>query len=162
MLKPAILYKDILEKKFAEEAYTEEYFLYSGYGSCNEIPNIKLEDGKYQWAIVDNGDNVVGYFAYQIQPETDTVLNFGLYSFDKGNILNGKEVFHKMEELIAEHRRIEWRMIGGNPVQRSYDNFCKKHNGTRVVLHNVTKDIHGVYHDEFIYEILKENYYTNA
>ena len=48
-----------------------------------------------------------------------------------------------------------FHLIGGNSVQKHYDKFCDKHNGHRVCLHQVTKDIHGQYHDEYIYEILK-------
>jgi hypothetical protein len=46
-------------------------------------------------------------------------------------------------------------MIGGNPVKRHYDKFCAKHNGNRVVLHDVCKDENGNYRDEYIYEIIK-------
>lgn len=156
MLKPAILYKDILEKKFAEFLYTDDFFWYTGYGGCNELPKLEPRDDDYKYAIVDSKDNVIGYLAYRIEFTTDTVLNFGLYSFDKGNPLIGKDLFEKMEELVREHRRIEWRMIGGNSVQKHYDKFCDKHNGNRVWLHKVTIDVHGQYHDECIYEIVKE------
>lgn len=172
MLKPAILYKDIIEKRFAEQLYSDDYFWYTGYGTCTELPVIKSDgDGYYQWAIVrpkpkdmtekeyyeKRDEYVIGYFAYRIHTETDTVCNFGLYSFDRGNIIIGFDVFNKMEELISEHRRMEWRMVGGNPIKKSYDKFCKRHNGHIAKLHQATKDIHGEYHDEYIYEILKEN-----
>ena len=156
MLKPALLYKDILEKKFIEYFYTDEYFFYSGCSTCREPQIIIHQDNCYQWAIVNNKEQVIGYLSYTIQVETDTVFNFGLYSFDKGNIIIGKDVFEKMEELIKDHRRIEWRMLAGNPAKRSYDRFCKKHNGNYVHLHKVCKDTHGIYHDEYIYEIVKE------
>lgn len=155
MLKPAVLYKDVLEKKFAEQLYSDDYFWYAGYGGCNELPSYETRDEKYQYAIVDEADNVIGYFAYQLQGITDTALNFGLYSFDKGNPLVGIDVFNKMEELIAEHRRVEWRMVGGNKIKKSYDKLCQKHGGNCVQLHAVTKDNHGNWHDEYIYEILK-------
>ena len=156
MLKPAILYKEIVEKKFAEYLYSDDYFWYAGYGTCNELPKIESKDEKYQWVMVDNEDNVVGYFAYQIQSETDTVINFGLFSFDRGNPLVGIDLFNKMNELLNEHRRLEWRMIGGNPVKKHYDRFCNKNGGNCVCLHDVTKDIHGKWHDEYIYEVIKE------
>lgn len=154
MLKPAIIYKDQLEKIFANYVYSDEFFWYTGYGYCNILPKIELQDEDYKYVIVDSKDNLIGYFAYRIDPTTDSVLNFGLYSFDKGNPLIGKELFTKMEELVKEHRRIEWRMICGNPIQRHYDKFCEKHHGNRVCLHQVTKDVHGKYYDEYIYEII--------
>ena len=152
MLKPAVLYKEELERKFAECLYSEEYFLYAGYATCNELPKIEAKDNSYQWAAVD-GEGVVGYFAYQIQPETDTALNFGLYSFDKGNPVVGLDVYGKMKELILGHRRIEWRMIGGNPAKTAYDKLCGRYGGNCVRLHQVTRDAAGVWRDEYIYEI---------
>lgn len=174
MLKPAILYKEELEKKFAEVMYDEDYFLYMGYAHGHELPKIRAFDNEYQWAIVspervtdideygnitepvEIPEKVIGWFAYRVQPETDTVLSFGLYSFDRGNPLIGYDIYPKMQELVKNHRRIEWRVIGGNPVIRHYDKFCYMNGGKRVTLHKVVKDHNGVYRDEHIYEIVRE------
>jgi hypothetical protein len=61
-----------------------------------------------------------------------------------------------MEELVARYRRIEWRMIGGNPVKKHYDWFCKKHGGNCVKLNQVTRDEAGNYRDVYIYEIVRD------
>jgi hypothetical protein len=154
MLVPAVLYKEELEKKFAQQLYSDEYYYYTGYAHSNTLPDITTEDNVYRYAIVDNGE-VVGWFSYNIQPDTDTVFSFGLYSFDNGNPVIGIDVLRKMEELVSLHRRVEWRMIGGNKVERHYDKFCARHNGNKVVLHDVTRDNKGNYHNECIYEIME-------
>lgn len=154
MLKPAICYKEELERKFAEELYSDKFFWYAGYGSCTEPPEIKPKEGRYQWAIIGEDGHVEGYFAYSIQPEMDTVSNFGLYSFGGNGLCVVNNVLKKMKELIKEYRRIEWRMVGGNPIQEAYDKFCKENGGRVVCLHDVTKDNHGEWHDEYIYEIV--------
>lgn len=156
MLKPAILYKEEIEKAFAENLYTDDFFLYSGYPTCNELPKIEAVDDIYQYAVLDTNGNLIGWFAYRVELGTSTVYNFGMYSFKRGNPYFGKVIFEKMEELVRDFRRVEWRMIGGNPVQKSYDRFCEKHGGYRSHLHKTTKDLHGNYHDEYIYEIVKE------
>lgn len=169
MLVPAISRKEELEKLFAKEIYTEDYFLYYGYRYGYSLPEIKAEENRVQYAIVDNGESyfdgteivivdepkVIGYLAYSIQPSEDTVCNFGLYSFGRGNPIIGKDVFEEMERLVKSHRRIEWRMVGGNPVQRHYDKFCEKFGGNKVVLHEVCSDPNGNYRDEYIYEIVR-------
>lgn len=163
VLEPAILHKDELEKLFKEYLYSDESFYYNGYAHGNVIPEIRAEDNVYQYAIMGKGRvykngeeirKVLGYIAYRFDPATDTASNFGLFSFDPGNAIIGEAVHHVMEKLLKRCRRIEWRMVGGNPVQKSYDRFCKKYNGNVVQLHEVTKDDNGVYHDEFIYEVL--------
>ena len=50
--------------------------------------------------------------------------------------------------------RVEWRMIRGNPAERSYDKFCKKHNGKKHILKDAIKDKQGNYRDDVIYEIV--------
>ena len=154
MLKPAILYKDEIKQKFSEVIYSKDYFLYEGYAHGHELPQIDSKDNIYQWAIVSK-NKVIGWFAYRIEPETDTVYNFGLYSFDRGNCIIGKDVFNKMNELVRRYRRIEWRVIGGNPVIKHYDKFCKRHNGNKITLHKVAKAPDGDYRDEHIYEIIR-------
>lgn len=156
MLVPAILYKEEIEKAFAKELYTENYFYYYGYAYGNSLPEIRAEDCLYQYAIVNKNERLIGYLSYRIDSNADTVNSFGLYSFDKGNFIIGKDLFEKLEELIEKHHRIEWRMIGGNPVKRHYDKFCNKHNGNVVILHDVCKDERGFYHDEYIYEIIRQ------
>lgn len=154
MLVPAICHKEELEKLFAREIYTEDYFLYIGYRYGYELPIIKAEDRLRQYAIV-SGETIIGYLEYRIDPETDSIYNFGLYSFSKGNPVVGKDVFEHMEMLVNTHRRIEWRMIACNPVKKHYDKFCLiRHNGNRVRLRDVCKDFNGNYCDEYIYEII--------
>lgn len=156
MLIPAILKKDELEKLFAQYVYTDEYFYYTGYCYSHGLPQIEIKDNHYQFAIVDD-DEVIGYLAYTIDPMNDTVYNFGLYSFDKGNWTIGIDLIKELNKLVKRHRRIEWRMVGGNPVKRHYDKFCERYGGRCVVLHKVAKAPEGGYRDNYIYEIVKGN-----
>jgi hypothetical protein len=156
-LVPAILYKSELERLFAERIYSDEFFYYSGETYDHEVPEIKTESNRFQWAIIFD-DKVTGYMAYHVDPSTSTVWSFGIYSFDPGSgIPTAKIIFEKMEELVAQYRRIEWRMIGGNWVEADYDRFCEAHNGEKHILHDVVKDQYGKYHDEMIYEIVRKD-----
>jgi hypothetical protein len=154
MLRPAILHKDDIECKFKEQLYTQDFFYYTGYDGATYIPDIKREDYLYQYAIVDNKDELVGYFSYRLEPGSDTINGFGLYSFDRGNPVIGKDVLMKMKELINSHHRVEWRMVGGNPVKRHYDKFCHRYGGNIVKLHEAVRAPSGEYVDEYIYEIV--------
>lgn len=155
MLKPAILYKQELEKLFAEKIYTEDFFYYVGYPQYFEIPEIKVRENDYQWAILDD-DKVIGYFAYRIELYTDNVYSFGLISFDKGNIKLARDVYNKLKELINKHHRVEWRAIQGNPAIRGYTRFCKKYNGCILTHRDSVKDIDGNYRNEYVFEVVKE------
>ena len=116
MLKPAILYKEEIITSLMENNYTEDMMYYSGYLG-NALPSIEEDtNGKlYQYAIVDDG-KLIGYFTYQIDWYSSCVYGCGLFSFDRGNILVGKDVFDKLEELIKTLHRVEWRAVCGNPA----------------------------------------------
>ena len=126
MLKPAIYYKDELDKNFAKFIYSENYYYYVGYPGGNSLPVIAAQDDYYQWAIVTDKEEVTGYLAYKIDPGTDTCDQFGLFSFKLGNALLARDVLEHLEFICKHHHRVEWRVISGNPVVKHYDRFCNE------------------------------------
>ena len=155
MLKPALLFKQELEKLFAEKIYTEDFFYYVGYPQYFKLPEIKDEENLYQWAVVDD-DKLIGYLTYRIDLYTNNVYNFGLISFDKGNIKLARDVYNKLIEFINNYHRIEWRAIEGNPAIRSYSRFCKSHKGQILKCRDAVKDLNGNYRNEYVFEIINE------
>lgn len=158
MLKPAILYRDEIIRCMQEYFYTDD-MLYGSGCLANWSPNIvdSPMEGLYQWAIVNNDDKLIGFLDYRIDFYVGKAYNFGLFSFDRGNPLVGKDLFEKLEELVHSCHRVEWRAISGNPACRGYDAFIKKHNGKCHVLKDSIKDRHGDYHDDLIYEIISND-----
>lgn len=156
MLVPAILFKNEIRQKFMEYNYSEDMIYYTGYLG-NALPQInETNDGDcYQYAIVDE-DILIGYFTYMINWYSSCAHSFGLFSFDRNNKIIGIDVFRELKKIIHAYRihRIEWRMIGGNPVEKHYDRFCKSYNGKKFVLTDAIKDRYGKYHDDIIYEII--------
>ena len=156
MLVPAILYADEIRKKFMEYNYDDDMILYNGYLGYS-LPKIAESDNGelYQYAIIDD-DKLIGYFTYQIDWYVSCVRCFGLFSFDRNNKIIGLDVFREIRKIINQYHihRIEWRMIGGNPVEKHYDKFCRKYNGMKFVLTDAIKDRTGKYHDDVIYEII--------
>ena len=100
---------------------------------------------------------MIGYLSYQVDYYVSKAYNFGLMSFDRGNPVVGKDVFEKLEELVSTMHRVEWRMVGGNPAERSYDKFCEKHSGNKHVLKDSVRDATGNYCDDVIYEIVNSD-----
>lgn len=159
MLMPAILRKDEILHEFQKLQYTDDLMFEVG-NIDNYMPRIVEEPDKstFQFAIVDNKDKLVGYISYEIDWYSSQAYNFGLMSFDRGNPLIGKTLFEVMNNIINNLRihRISWYMVGGNPVERSYNRFCKKYNGRKIILRDVFKDRMGNYHDSITYEIINE------
>ena len=159
MLIPAIIKKDEILEAFKRYYYSED-MLYETGSLNNWLPNIQeeTESGKFQYAIVDSQEHLLGYLDYCIDWYSSCAYRFGLISFDRGNPVVGKDLFNELNKLINDYKlhRIEWRMIGGNPVERGYDRFCKRFNGTKHILKDVVKDRYGNYHDDIIYEIIND------
>lgn len=155
MLVSAILYKDQIIKEFQKYYYTTDMLYETG---CMEnwTPDIVdcPNESQFQYAIVDKNEKLIGYLGYLVDWYASKAYNFGLFSFDRGNVLVGKDIFDKLEELVNALHRIEWRAVGDNPACRGYDNFIKKHNGNKHILKDAIKDKDGNYHDDIIYEIV--------
>ena len=156
MLVPALLYKDEIYRKSIEYYYSKDYFYYTGWIGASPICVSDEADGStYQWAIVD-GDKLIGYFTYTIKWLFKSADSFGLISFDKNNKIIGIDVRRKLKEIIDKYHlhRIEWRMIGGNPVEKHYDKFCNRYGGKKHILRDKLTDETGKYYDDIIYEII--------
>ena len=153
MLESAYLYKNEIEKNFIKLQGTEEIMFYSSNYS-GYIPEIRKETHN-QYAITERG-KLIGYFTYTLDVYSLCVKDFGLMAFDSNNKRIGLDVYKQIKKLIFEYNihRIEYCMISGNPVEKHYDNFCKRFQGRKLVLKDVFKDEKGVYHDDVIYEIL--------
>ena len=155
MLVPAVLYKEQIIKEMQKYYYTDD-MMYEVGELDNRVPDIANEPDRwtFQYAIIDGKENLIGYLAYSVDWYASCVYNFGLFSFSRGSVLLGRDLFTKMEELVSNFHRIEWRVVGGNPVERSYNKFCEKHGGTKHVLKDVIKDRDGNYRDVIIYEVI--------
>lgn len=157
MLVPAILYKEQITKSMQKYFYTTD-MLYEAGCMANWTPKIFdcPAESDFQYAIVDKDKRLIGYLGYSIDWYVSKAYNFALFSFNRGNIIVGRDVFSKLEELINMLHKIEWRAVGGNPACRGYDNFIKMHNGKKHILKDSIKDKNGNYHDDIIYEIINE------
>lgn len=159
MLVPAALYKKQIEEAFAARFYSKEMFLITG---CldNWVPNIaeNPDASTCQFVMVSYKGDLLGYLAYSVDWYVSRAYNFGVMSFSPGNPVVGADLFHELERLVSQLHRVEWRMVGGNPVEKSYDTFCEKHGGKKFVLKDAIKDSVGKYHDDVIYEIVSENH----
>ena len=157
MLIPAILRKEEILTKMQEYNYTEDMMYYSGYLG-NSLPSIEENNNGYlyQYAVLTHLGKLIGYFTYYIDWYSSCVYNFGLFSFDRNNSIIGIDIYKELKKIINDYHihRLEWRMIGGNPVEKHYDKFCKRYNGKKYVLTDVFKDRCGKYHNDVIYEIV--------
>lgn len=157
MLKPAICYKAEIEAAMAEYFYTDDMRYYM---CCNDSYVLDIRDegkeGHYQYAVIGEKGNLIGYIGYMIDYYSSGAYSIGAFSFDRGNPVMGKELFTLIERLISQLHRVEFRAVEGNPAIRGYDRFLERHKeiGKKIILKDVFKDTSGKYHDTYIYEFI--------
>lgn len=157
MLKPAICYKDKIESALGEYFYSDSMMYYMG---CLNSALIEIHNSsngeQYQYAVVDEGGNLIGYISYRVDWYSSCAYAFGAISFDRGNPIMGKELFELLERLISTMHRVEFRAVSGNPAIRGYDSFLKRHSdiGKKHIFKDKFKDTKGNYHDTYLYEFV--------
>jgi len=167
MLVPAISRKSEVEALFKSYLYTDEITFYNG---CieNYEWTMKEEDGKYQYAIVNQEDNVVvGYISYRVDYYAHQVCNFGLICFNqkpkyKMTMAMGiREVIKDI--LLMRPRRIEFRYVSDNKAGKGYQKIVERaaggYNKNLVQLTGYMRDKYGRYHNLIICELINWDHY---
>lgn len=162
MLIPAQLYKEELNKKNYETWYDQRYMYYhSGTGAYD----IQLADNncdKHQFVSVDKDNNVIGYISYKIDWQALSADNFGIISYDLGNLTFVKDVYQAICDLFEKYHmnRVSWFAFADNPAVKGYRNFIKKHGGIECAYHRqISKLVDGKLHDAIQFEILAEEFH---
>lgn len=173
MLVPAIKYKNELNAKFEDLLYSADMYCLVGYDRSTPytVPDTS-NDRMYpyfEYAILNDKEELVGYLKYCIEICTDTVTILGVISFENKNtnyigftsdsknptdLTVAKDTYKLFRDLIANHRRIEWKAVEGCKAIPAYISICEKHDGVWVHHRDVFKDISGNYRDAYDFEIL--------
>lgn len=159
MIKPAICFKEEIEKALAEYFYSEEMFFYRG---CLENRLLAVydnsDDGLIQLAVLDDKENLIGFIEFTMNHYSSCASDFGAFSFDKGNPIMGKELFTLFEELLKTVHRLTFSAIEGNPATRGYDHFLQRHKdiGNKHVFIDTIKDRKGNYRNSYLYEFVNK------
>ena len=141
--------------------YTDSSFYY-GDGLGQNYIRVQNDDDYeelFQYAIINEYNDLIGFFRYRIHWYNSCASCFGLMNLtNKPNGIIGLDVRRELEKIINEYKihRIEFRMISGNPVEKHYKRFVDKYHGRAIILKDVIKDKYGIYHDDIIYEIVRQ------
>ena len=158
-LRPAILYKEEIEREIRKKYYTDGMF-YASASLENFLPDIKDNadyEGCFRYAIIDDADKIIGYIEYQVNYYVSRASMFLTFSFadtPKRKYQFGKAVYEIIDGLTHRVHSIEWRAVQGNPACRAYDKIAQRYHGNKLVCRDACRDKYGNYHDDYIYEIL--------
>ena len=163
MLKAAQLYREQLETKNIESWYKQENIYYHG-GTGEYMMDVPDNNAdSHCFVSVDKDDNVIGYISYSVDWNAMSADNWGMISFDKGNLVFAKDLYQAICDCFEVYHlnRISWNCYADNPAIRGYRNFIKKHGGRECAyFRQYTKLKDGKLHDSVSFEILSEEFNT--
>lgn len=159
----AKLYEDQIKKKMFEVWYDEKYQYYFGGSQRRDfsIPNNSNDGLCRAFAVLNDKNDLLGVIRYYVDFEAKVAQWFGAINFTDDKITFGRALFQVITDCFIKFglEVVEWNVICGNPIERSYDRLCNKFGGRIVgIRHKRAMDLSGNIHDEKIYEILREDF----
>lgn len=162
MLEPALQYADQLKKRFRETWFDDRYKYYQ----CSTYyEEYKIDDGtwsRHQF-VSTRDEEIIGYIGYCIGRSEHDVSGLAIVNFeDKPSMTFSRDLGTALKDIFEKFcfRRLEFTVVVGNPIEKSYDKMCLR-NGGRIVgqYRERVRLIDGQYYDEKSYEILAEDYF---
>lgn len=164
MLDLAHKYEEEIRNRMYDTWYDEKYKFYysSSYHTPYESPNSK--DGDWccrEFVSLDSQHRIIGLISYEIVRDYDLVMNFGAINFSDNKVTFGMDLAQVIDDIFCKFnmRKIEFNVVVGNPIEKSYDRLIKKYNGRIVgIRHKHCKLMDNKYYDDKIYELFREDY----
>lgn len=168
MLKPAVLYEEVINRRLKSVPYEKEYWYYLNNRTCiNNCSLISDNSRVHQFVSVNvKTDEVIGFIEYGINPIINRVTYVSAIHFrdkDKNNCdfsFSADFIQCLMEMFEVYHfRSVEFGANDRNPSINMYDKIIKMTNGVRLYHtreSTITPD--GIISGEIGYEILASDY----
>lgn len=162
MLELALNYEEELKKKFRDTWFSEKYKFYS---CVNYYEDFKVVDSTWnyhQFVSVDSDKNIIGYIGYCIDRADNSADGLTIINFtDTDNSIFGIDIANAIRDIFKKYhfRKLNFAVVIGNSVEKSYDAMIKKYNGRIVGVKKEDAHLYdGKYYDLKLYEILAKEY----
>ena len=163
MLEPAIKYKDQLEKLQLDIWFNDKYKYWNG-GIYYQTLTIDVDSwNRHQFVSVINGE-VIGYISYNISRGDNSVHSLSIMNFTENKTAFGIDLGYALKDIFERYkfRKLNFDVVVGNPIEKSYDKMIKKYGGRIVGTYKEdVKLIDGEYYDKKLYEILSDEYFAS-
>lgn len=164
-LANAKLYEEQIKNKMLSIWYEEKYQYYFGGQGRQEFSLSGNNSGGFTqraFAVLNDCEELIGYISYSVDTELEVAMWFGAINFSEDKFTFGQAIHQVIYDCFVKFgiNVVEWCVICGNPIEKSYDRMCKKFGGRIVgVRRKRAKDLAGNLHDDKIYEIEREDFF---
>lgn len=156
MLKNAQSYKSELQRKYQETIYDIDYqYFHCSFGSVPLMVPDRTFDS-HCFVSVDKKDNIIGYIGYVVDYAARRVSEYGIISFDKGNLEFTKDVLQSIDDIFRKYKMssLTFSCFTDNPIMPTYTKLVEKYNGRVVgVFNNCAVLLDGKLHNSVHYEM---------
>lgn len=153
-LLPAIAMRDQLNRQFARLATTSYMKWWQGGFNTLEIKTDDSSWSKLQLVYTD-GVEVYSYFNFSWERPENLIDSVSCINFcPKNKALFATALYKALKYVVDELNtpKIAWRVTVGNPIEKTYDRFCKKHGGRIVGIQRNHVLVNNKYYDSKLYE----------
>ena len=161
MLDNARKYKEEINKKLIDTWYDDKYKYYHVGNWHREYNPPEDERERMCFVSLDKDKNVLGLILYSLDRNISSVYDFGAINFSDNKFVFGKDLYQVIDDIFCKFnmQRIEWNVVCGKPIEKSYDKMVAKYGGRIIgTRKRVTKLLDNQIYDDKIYEILREDY----
>lgn len=165
MLDLAYKYEQEIRNLLFDTWYDEKYMFYNA-SPFRECYTADLKDGDWnhrEFVSLDSNGNIIGLISYNINRTNDFADNFRAINFTDNKLTFGKDLLQVIDDIFCKFnmRKLEFVVVVGNPVEKTYDKMIKKYNGNIIGVYRKSwKLMDNNYYDIKAYEIFREDYIT--
>lgn len=162
MLDVAIRHKDELVDKFRSVWFDEKYKFWNCSNFYEEWEASESTKESHQLVSLDSQGEVIGYIGYWIDRVCEHVYALNIINFTDDKMTFGLDCGQAIRDIFEKFhfRKINFCVVVGNPIEKSYDRMIKRFGGTICGYYRENvKLIDGQFYDEKLYEILATDYW---
>ena len=163
MIDNARKYRCELNSLLADTWYDDKYKFYHSSNWHREMDFSNEDWEQMCFVSLNKHGRIIGLITYSVDRIINSVYNFGAINFSDNKITFAKDLFQIIDDIFCKFNlsRIEFTVIRGNPIEKSYDRLIAKYGGRIVgIRKKCIKLIDNEIYDDKIYEILREDYFA--
>jgi len=157
----ALKYKEALKIKLQETWYDDKYKFYTSSLYFSELELDKDTWKTMGYVSLNTKDEITGYIGYSVDRSIGNVTSLWAINFSSDKLKFGILIKQIIIDIFIKFNlnKINFTVIVGNPVEKSYDKMVLKFGGSIVGIYkNHVKLFDNKYYDEKVYEILKDSF----
>ena len=161
MLDVAIKHEEKLKNLFPSVWHNERYKFWMSGGWCDNFVAKKDTWNTHEFVSLDSAGNILGYIAYDFDRNTQNISGLSVLNFTENQFVFGRDLFQALKDIFEKYhfRKIDFSVVCGNPIEKSYDRLVERFGGRVVgVYKEHCRLMDGNYYDLKLYEVLKADY----